>query len=300
MTLPACRDWTRPFQLAVAPARRVAVNMVNPASRGQRLRTGCRTLRHEIQTRAFRRPTTLPLGERSEIIARPGETNSPLACRNPPNWEMVVWQQLLHPGDLFLDVGANIGIYTIMACELGAHVIAFEPDAYNAGRIRENLALNGYTAEVVQQAVADRGGPVRFTEGLDSFNHLTEAESGVEVQAIALDDVIGERHVAGIKIDVEGAEHLVLKGAERALASHRIAVLQIEWDTETVLGDTSAGRGPVNDVLRANGYLTYRLSRRGHLYREEDPKGSEDVFAAAVDSSGNVTPAALLGARPCS
>ena len=282
MTMQSSRRRKPPLQQLAGPARRVAVNMANPASRGQRLRTGFRTLRHEVQTRAFRRPTKLPLGERSQIISRPGETNSPLGCRNPPNWEMVVWRQVLRPGDLFLDVGANIGIYTIMACELGAHVIAFEPDAYNAGRIREHLSLNGYTADVLQQAVADRAGPVQFTEGLDSFNHLATAGGGVEVQAVALDDVIGDRRVAGIKIDVEGAEHLVLKGAERALAEHRLAVLQIEWDTDSVLGDTSAGRGPVADMLRANGYLTYRLSRSGHLYRDEDPKGSQDVFAAPL------------------
>jgi FkbM family methyltransferase len=224
------------------------------------------------------------IGDHSKIIAYPGETNSPHAAyRNPPNWEMVVWRQRLRPGDLFVDVGANIGIYTIYMLDLGASVIAFEPDSHNAGRIREHLALNGYTAEVIERAVSNKPGVVRFTQGLDSYNHmLISGSAGIEVEATTLDDVLGDRYVNGMKIDVEGAERLVLEGARQALAEHRIRLMQLEWSAGMVQTTLSEDRSPVADILRSHGYVLYRPDRkRGDLHRITGsvPTGT-DVFAS--------------------
>ena len=177
------------------------------------------------------RRTTLPIGEQSKIFAYHGEIQPVFAVvRNPPNWpDMLVWRRYLRPGDLFIDVGANIGAYSIYALDCGAEVIAVEPNAHCAARIAEHLELNGYQAEILQKAMTDKPGVVRMTADLDVLNHLVGAdEDGVEVEATTLDDVLGDR-VASVKIDVEGAEELVLAGARRALMEHRIPVLQLEW-----------------------------------------------------------------------
>jgi len=241
-------------------------------------------VRYDLRTRYLKRPTVARIGDHSKIIAYPGETNSPHAAyRNPPNWEMVVWRQRLRPGDLFVDVGANIGIYTIYMLDLGASVIAVEPDSHNAGRIREHLALNGYTAEVVERAVSNKPGVVRFTQGLDSYNHiLMSGSDGIEIEATTLDDVLGDRCVNGMKIDVEGAERLVLEGAGRALAAHRIRLMQLEWSAGMVQTTLSEDRNPVADILRSHGYVLYRPDRkRGDLHRITGsvPTGT-DVFAS--------------------
>jgi FkbM family methyltransferase len=196
---------------------------------------------------------------------------------------MVVWRQRLRPGDLFVDVGANIGIYTIYMLDLGARVIAFEPDSHNAGRIREHLALNEYTAEVIEKAVSNASGVVRFTQGLDSYNHLLMSDSGgIEIEATTLDDVLGDCPVDGMKIDVEGAERLVLEGARRALAEHRIRLLQLEWSAGEVQTTLSEDRDPVADILRGHGYVLYRPDRkRGDLHRIAGPVPTgADVFAS--------------------
>ena len=74
----------------------------------------------------LRRRTLARLGDRSVLWAglhRPGA--SKVVYANPPDHpEMIVWRRVLRPGDLFLDVGANVGSYTIWAGELGADVIA--------------------------------------------------------------------------------------------------------------------------------------------------------------------------------
>ena len=244
-------------------------------------------MKFDVRTRLFKHPSTVAIGEHSKIIAYPGETNSPHAAyRNPPNWEMLVWRRYLRPGDLFVDVGANIGIYTIYLLDLGVRVIAFEPDRHNADRIRENLRLNGYTAEVIQKAVADRPGVVRFTEGLDSYNHLVlSGTQGVEVEATTLDAALGSQLVHGMKVDVEGAERLVLEGAHSALAERRIKLLQLEWTAAAVEATLHEDRRPVADLLRGHGYVFYRPERhRADLHKITGPVPTgTDVFASACE-----------------
>jgi len=271
----------------VPPLHRLAHNVGSPASRGKRLQAIWRTVSYDARTRILKRPTIAPIGERSKIIAYPGETNSPHAAyRNPPNpREMLVWRQHLKAGDLFIDVGANIGIYTIYALDLGAEVIACEPDPHNYQRVLEHLALNGYEADVLNVAVADKPGTLRLTQGLDSYNHLVDTdEEGIEVPAMTLDDIIGDRYVAGMKIDVEGAERLVIEGAKKVLSEQRIKLIQLEW-ADLEVAATLGGRNAVADLLSDAGYLFYRPDVNGRLHHLGGAIESSrrDVFASLAE-----------------
>lgn len=273
----------------VPPVSRVVANMTNPGSRGHRLEAGLRTVSFDVRTRLLGRPTVARIGEHSRIIVYRGESNGfHAACRNPPNWpEMGVWRQHLQPGDLFLDIGANIGIYTLFALDLGAEVIACEPDLHNAERLQENLTLNGYTAEVVQKALSDRPGVLRFTQGLDSYNHLVlkdavpDAAATVEVEATTVDELLGDRVASGVKLDVEGAERLVLAGAARALRERRIRLLQLEWSDPVAHRTLGEGRGPVSTLLADAGYVLHSADRRTAELRPvgDGPIPRKDVFA---------------------
>ena len=126
---------------------------------------------------------------------------------------MAVWKERLAPGDLFLDVGANVGTYTVNAASLRASVIAFEPAHDTAALLRENVALNGYDdVEVVEAAIGAAEGAVHFTTGLDSVNRVDD-HGGAAVAMVMLGSVISDRTVAGMKVDVEGFEIDVLRGA---------------------------------------------------------------------------------------
>lgn len=266
---------------------RWAGNFASPANRGRRLAAVGRTIRYDVQVRLLKKPMTTKVGTRSRINVHPDETNSGHAVyRNPPNWpHMGVWQRWLEPGHLFVDVGANIGIYSIFAIDLGAEVVAIEPNGRNGDRLRANLALNGYSADVIQAAVADKPGTVRITDDLDSYNHLVP-EGGVEVPAVTLDDVLGDRVADGVKIDVEGAERLVLEGATRALSDQRIRLLQIEWvddRSQTTLGE---GHRSVARMLRGYGYDLYRPARKdARLVLCDEEVASDPVDVFAVPSS---------------
>lgn len=250
----------------VPPLHRLAATAIHPSRAGARPAAVWRTAKYEVNTTLRGRPTELPLGDQSRILAYPGETNSPLtAIGNPPNWpEMLVWRRYLRPGDLFVDVGANIGIYTLYAIECGAEAIAVEPVAHSADRLCEHLALNGYEAEVVRKALTSTPGVVRMTTDADSYNHLTDAEgAGVDVEATTLDLLLDGRR-AGVKIDVEGAEALVLAGAEQALAARQIWLLQLEWiivDKTTGIEDRSSTKA----ILDAADYVLCVPDRTGRL-----------------------------------
>lgn len=156
------------------------------------------------------------------------ETFSAVLKAMPPNQALIFW-----------DVGANIGLYT-WQCALArpdSQMISFEPDPKNLRcleRTSEAWALPRHT--IMATAVAEKSGRAGFcvddlagATGMlecdeESFNqrHYGMAPRRIEVETITLDDFIRDRPPPDVmKIDVEGAELRVLRGAARLLAQHR-------------------------------------------------------------------------------
>jgi FkbM family methyltransferase len=190
---------------------------------------------------------------------------------------MSAWRRVLRPGDLFLDVGANVGSYTIWAGELGAAVIALEPAPDTFALLLENIDLNGYRAEAIQAAVGGICGTARFTSGLDCVNRL-DAEGSAETRMVTIDSVLGERTAAGMKVDVEGFEIEVLRGCHRALSEHRIRLIQLEWNTGSIAA-VGTDRQPVADLLASYGYSLCRPDADGVLVSLTTVGYGPDVFA---------------------
>ena len=251
----------------------------HPANEGARVRALLRAARFQASGRLFGRRTLARLGERSSIWADLHRTGaSKVVYANPPDYpEMLVWQQSLRPGDLFVDVGANIGSYAIWAADLGAEVIALEPAEDTYSLLRENLALNGYPVRAIQAAAGAACGTVGFTSGQDTVNRM-DPEGVAETTMVTIDSVIGDRTVAGMKVDVEGFEIEVLRGCERALSEHRIELIQLEWNM-TSLSAVGTDRVPVADQLAMHGYALYRPDSDGVLVPIRDPGFGADVFA---------------------
>jgi FkbM family methyltransferase len=261
-----------------ATARRVCAYVVrHPANRDRRARALARAALFQVRRRAGRTVTaTLVGGVRVRVY--PGSAaGSAVVYGSPPDWhEMRVWARLIRPGDWFVDVGANIGVYALWAAYHGARVTALEPDPVAAARARENVALNRLPIDVREAALADRPGRVPFSTGLDTTNRIVRAgdEAVRTVAATTLDDVIAEDLAAAtvfLKIDVEGAEELVLAGAPRALASGRIAAMQLEWNG-CGRANFGTGRESLAALLASHGYGLYRATN-GRL----EPCGSAET-----------------------
>lgn len=254
--------------------------VANPENRGRRLAQARQAISLQLRGRLLGRPTRVRLGQQSWMWAHVDSwASKAVAYANPPDPEMHVWTRELKPGDLFVDVGANAGAYTLWALDRGAHVIAVEPDPAAVRRLRANLELNGYQAEVVEAALLDRTGVAHLSTGLDTCNHLVEA--GLEVAASTLDIVLGERRAAGVKIDVEGFERVVLEGASKALSEQRIGLLQLEWNdlSRSALGES---RAPIVELLDRHGYALSGLDGRP-LSKVEN---GADVFARPRPATG--------------
>lgn len=153
----------------------------------------------------------------------------------------------LRAGDVFADAGANIGSYTILASGVaGAHTIAFEPDPETSARLQNNIRLNdiSHLVDVHTAALGNRAGSVRFSTGRDTINCVVgpdEAQSR-EVLLEKLDNAVGSRIPALIKIDVEGYEAEVLRGGRAVLSDPRLkAVLSENRSDDVVEMLTGAG-----------------------------------------------------------
>jgi FkbM family methyltransferase len=274
-----------PPVLARAAARlAVAAGVVryvwtHPSNSGRRLRALLRAARYQAQTRLLGRRAMARLGERSRLWVDPHRTAASMVLyANPPDLpEMLVWRRALRDGGLFVDVGANVGTYTLWAAEQGAEVIALEPAADTFGLLEENIALNRYRVTAVRAAAGDHCGSARFTVGLDAGNSLAP-DGAVATDLVTVDSLIGDRPVTGMKVDVEGFEIDVLRGAARALADRRIGLIQIEWNHASA-GAVGTDRRPIAELLACHGYRLYRPDRRGHLIPVTSHDYGADVFA---------------------
>jgi FkbM family methyltransferase len=258
----------------------------HPANSRRRVRAVLRAARYQVQSRLLHRRAVAQLGERSRLWVDLHRTAASKALyANPPDLpEMHVWRQALRDGGLFVDVGANVGTYTIWAAELGAEVIAIEPAADTYALLHENIVLNGYQVTAVRAAAADHCGTARFTSGLDAGNSLAN-DGPVVIELVTIDSLIGDRRVAGMKIDVEGFEIDVLRGATRALADRRIGLIQIEWNELSTLA-VGADRRPVAELLTDHGYYLYRPDMTGRLVPVANPGFGADVFACPAPMPG--------------
>ncbi len=128
-----------------------------------------------------------------------------------------------HTGGVIIDVGANIGIFSLAASQnfQNAEIYALEPhpDAYS--RLVENLKLNrADNVRPLNRAVCSMSGPVRLSAGASTTAGSVSDAGNLSIDGISLDDLCAERaidHVGLLKIDVEGGEVEVLRGAGKTL-----------------------------------------------------------------------------------
>jgi len=152
---------------------------------------------------------------------------SPRHRNVPEEYEPATWRAALdqvRPGDAIVEVGAHIGLYTIaFARRVGpaGTVMAFEPEPANLAALRLHLRMNAVEDRVVAvgAAVSDRPGLIGFASGRGSESRIARGhDRSVTVPAVTLDAALEGRRVDGLKVDVEGAELLVLRGARALLA----------------------------------------------------------------------------------
>jgi FkbM family methyltransferase len=171
-------------------------------------------------------------------------------------------QTLLGPGMTFLDVGANIGYYTLVAARMVGPtgvVHAFEPNRPIRERLEQNVHRNGLPNVVVHaEAVGRVSGELEFfastwdaNQGISSLLPGSGRGEAQRVPSITLDDLAAGlgRRVDLIKMDIEGAELLAIEGGRRLLATSDAPAIIFEAEN----------LAPLRDALGAFGYQIRRL-----------------------------------------
>ena len=195
--------------------------------------------------------------------------------------------ELVRPGATFVDAGASVGLYTVVAASLvgpSGSVLAFEPAKESYAVLCKNVELNGFRNVVTfQKALADGTGTAKLYHFSGAPNYsLGEPPTPAASEAVettTLDEVMRHRQVgelACIKLDVEGAESLVLRGAAETLQRFRPAVI-LEVD-DVATSRVGMCKEAAVETLRGLGYR-FELAESGHLLPMPETPSLRNVIA---------------------
>lgn len=207
-----------------------------------------------------------------------------------PDWpEMHFLHAYLRPGDRFLDGGANVGLYTLLAYARVAptgRVLSFEADPGTAAVLRANLRLNGLSEDgVTEAALSDVDGVVRFDTGDDTLGRvhppLDDRPARAIVPSVRLDGIVApSEDLAAAKLDLEGYELSALHGAAGLLVTGTPPVWLVETNHRCV--DYGATRLDLQDLFADFGYRLYQALGEGDALRPIPRGGPYPENALAI------------------
>ena len=182
----------------------------------------------------------------------------------PDKQEIMFLRQNSNGRTVFIDIGANVGSYSILMMDKVKNILAFEPHPYTHSRCKMNFILNGYSEKNVNQiAISDKNQKVHFSDygGSSSINSIIQANNGIKVNTITLDKFVAINKLAKsdeyiIKIDVEGFEQKVLDGAKKFINSYHIKGILFE--------SFGNKKNIIYKFLQKNGFNIQQISTNNH------------------------------------
>jgi len=236
----------------------------HPANRGKKLEAIIRFAKWQVASRLIVGDVVHDWVNGSRFLVRAGETGltGNIYAGLHEFSDMGFLLHFLRPQDLFVDVGANSGSYSILAGKaVGARGYAFEPVPASYTRLVENMRLNHleHTVKCFNVAVGKSDGTVEFTAALDTENHVIANgephENTLSIQVTTLDRVLRDENPTLLKIDVEGYETPVLEGATECL--RKSSILAVIMELNGLAGRYGFQESAILQTMLANGFETY-------------------------------------------
>ncbi|MFT8245534.1 FkbM family methyltransferase [Roseomonas sp. BN140053] len=206
-------------------------------------------------------------------------------ARDPLIWRFL--QRRLRPGAIFVDAGANIGAYSLPVARLvgpTGRVVAFEAHPVTFGCLERGVAMNGLPqVTALNLALGDRPGQVSmaFNTKNPGETHVTTAGTGgAEVRLVTLDAALAELGITRIdylKIDVEGFELPVLRGARGIIAASPGVTVQTELEDQHASRYGHSVR-EIEALLRELGLTPHGVDHEGRAYPFPDPELPREVI----------------------
>lgn len=212
----------------------------HPLNKGKKIESVLNFFRWQLGSRFIKKPIVINFVNQSRLIVKKGMTgatgNIYTGLHEFEDMSFVL--HLLRKDDVMIDIGANIGSYTILAgAVIGAKIFSFEPIPETFRCLMDNVNINAIYKKVkcYNIGLADKNGILKFTSNLDTTNHVVFNTSSIknidniiDVPVRKLDTIISGCKPLLIKIDVEGFELQVLKGADEILKSKSLLAVIIE------------------------------------------------------------------------
>ncbi len=177
--------------------------------------------------------------EKTEVECFSSDLNTAVVYFNAvPDYIYPFYKKYLLDDSLFLDIGANVGIHTLIALAANKHVYvySFEPSPKIFSRLEKNIKKNtADRVELHQLAASNSNGFVFFQDCSEEVNigisHISSEKTGMKVQSVTIDSLLSdvEKRVCLVKIDVEGYEPGVLEGAKSRLLRDK-PVITLEFN----------------------------------------------------------------------
>lgn len=236
----------------------------HPLNRDAKMGALMRFVRWQIASRLLGTPVILPFVVQTRLLMQSGMTGA------TGNWycglieldEMGFVLHFLRPDDLFIDVGANVGVYSVLASgAVQARSIAIEPVPSTFAKLRENIHLNNLDDGVAVHCcgLSSHVGELAFISDADTMNRVSNSTADVDtiqVPVTTMDILVDGQSPRLIKIDVEGHEADVLAGASRTLENPSLEAILLET---CGLGDATGGSDEqLVELVQAFGFTACR------------------------------------------
>lgn len=220
------------------------------------------------------------------------------------NSELKFLKKYLKKNDQFVDIGANIGLFSLIAANCvkeGGSVISFEPTPRTFNRLVENVSLNKFlNVKCYPYALSERNGTVSFylfPEGKDAWNTMSKPETGlfeeIKVESIAIDDFNFLNNnfldkTTLIKIDVEGLEMSVFKGGGNFFSSKNAPTLMVEF-CDLQAQNANCFCSDLYILLESYGYKLYKYDckRNALIWQENKTRFIYENLIAIKETSYN-------------
>jgi FkbM family methyltransferase len=234
----------------------------HPLAGSQKMKAFGRFLKWQIVRRLMPYPIVYPFIGDIKLILDKGQTSATAQYYMGLSEfeEMSFVLHFLQKDDLFVDVGANVGCFTLLASGIKkAQTIAVEPLPKTFAYLRNNLIINDLEniVKALNIGLGDKKGSLKFTQNISQNNHVAQEDDTdtISVEIDTLDDILRDKQPILLKIDVEGFEKAVIDGALQNLKMESLQVIIIEL---VGLGARYGfDENEIHTIINSHGFLKY-------------------------------------------
>lgn len=261
----------------------------HPLNKNQKTKAFFTLIKRAILIRLHKYPIVYPFLNDTFLVVEKGMSSAELQiyCTLYDYDEMLLMLHFLREEDNFVDVGANIGVYSVLASGVAkAKSYSFEPIPSTFSRLKRNINYNNLNQKVklFNNGVGDKNESLFFTNLLDAVNHVVkqESEQTLKVDVNTLDYFLEGNSAHFLKVDVEGFEAHVLKGAIQTIKNRDLKIVLIE--TNGLTSQYEFSDNFIHNTLIENGFETYSyIPEKRELIKTNSQNDTNTIYCRDID-----------------